>query len=217
MDSKKVIEFVSYGGIGRAHVAKIIALDLLHKNELQDKIDVVSSGTHVIGIDTNQEQINNYMRKIVGRALKRSLFDTQQKNNLEYAMGEDSINPISEAYNQILPLFKKEEQRYFNEALRKLHINSTSFGENRDPTFKQIFPQNARTIINCFEEDNVTVAKQIYEMHNNLPEIELILVDGKKIEGAFGRDQKLYNEMFEIVKTYVEQNFNKYVEHLLKN
>ncbi len=205
---KRAIEFVGYGGLGREELARIITADLIKQKGLEDKIEVISSGTHILGVTANPDQMDNYKRKIVRRAFDRKLFSNQ--NYVEFALGNDNISKISDYFTEVLPRFKDEEQQYLNEALQYFKMD----GKVIISPNSTIALSNTKNVF-CMEKDNEIIVNNFYIQHNNFPKIDLIFHGEEKINGAFGRTQKEYIKMFEQVKTYVETNLPQIIQKLL--
>ena len=210
MENPKIIEFVGYSGVGREYVAASISKQLLEDHpEIKDQFKIECSGTHIFSLNANEDQMINYMRKILHRAKKLGIFDNDQEKNLEFALGINNFSVISEAYKEILPQLKEQEKEYLSEAMKSLGVEKLDDYQQRQ-TSNLI---NARHIF-CMEKDNLNVVNKIYLNNLMSPKIELLEHFGDKIEGSFGKTSGHYKIMTRQIRDSVYDRLPDVIQRL---
>jgi hypothetical protein len=205
---KRSIEFVGYGGIGREQVAWLVARDIVNQMNLVDKVELHYSGSHVFGQNANDDQMRNYMRKILSRVLDKNGLDQNLKHDIRYSIDDNNLGSIKNFYERLLPQLKSEEKEYLTEAIKHFDIKNGVNLEDKSI----ILLANVKHIF-CMEQDNLDIVENLYRNSNLNPSLELVLLNNEKIPGAFGKTKEDYFRMVEQIKTYVENNLPKVLEN----
>ena len=90
MNRKIGLEFVCTANGGRSPIAQAVAEDYIKKQNLEDKIVVSSSGTHVNKLET-MDMPEDYLESNLKMGLEHKLYNSSQEKNAKNLLSKSNL------------------------------------------------------------------------------------------------------------------------------